>query len=75
MPGWDGAVSFPSRGGDGYWDILLDVFAKAGQWNVAVVQGGTVDPLSPVSVVETDTSDCGPGGGGHQVATVNFQQQ
>jgi hypothetical protein len=72
--GWDGAISFPSRG-DGYWDVLLDVFPKVGQWSVAVVRRETGELQSPTVVVETNTSDCGPGGGGRQVATVNFQQQ
>jgi hypothetical protein len=72
--GWDGALSFPSRD-DGYWDVLLDIQPKAGQWNVAVVDRNTGQPLSPTVVVETGTGDCGPGGGGRQVATVNFRQQ
>src|SRR5207245_10371196 len=35
--GWGGAVSAPARG-DGYWDLLLDLRPKHGQWNVTDVK-------------------------------------
>jgi hypothetical protein len=71
--GWDGVYSAPSRG-DGYYDVVLDVRGRDATWNVAVVQRETGQQLSPVVVVQTNSGDCGPTGGGHQVATVRFQQ-
>lgn len=68
--GWDGAISFPTRS-DGYWDVLLDAaHAKPGSWNIAVIRGGQL--VSPVVVADTNTTDCAPGGGGHQVVRVDF---
>src|SRR5205823_7809058 len=47
--GWGGAVSAPARG-DGYWDMLLDIRPKNGQWNVAVVKKETDQLQSPTVV-------------------------
>jgi hypothetical protein len=71
--GWPGAVSAPARG-DGYWDMLLDIRPKNGQWNVAVVKKETDQLQSPTIVAETNDANCAPGGTGRQVAKVDFQE-
>lgn len=63
-------ISNPSDG-NGNWDVLLDGRPKAGAWDVVVWDNG---PQSPVQRVETNTNDCGPNGGGRQVAVVDFRR-
>ncbi|HEX2173508.1 MAG TPA: hypothetical protein VHL09_13815 [Dehalococcoidia bacterium] len=65
------AISNPSDS-NGYWDVLLDNKPKAGSWDVAVWENNAA--VSPVQRVDTNTEDCGPNGGGRQVAVVDFRR-
>lgn len=74
--GSDGVLSLPSGEDptkpDGYWDVVLDGYAKAGRWFVAVVHPQTGEHISPVLTVETDAEPCEPDSGGRQVIDVDF---
>ncbi|MDQ7029767.1 MAG: polysaccharide deacetylase family protein [Ardenticatenia bacterium] len=77
--GSDGFISLPS-GEDptkpaGYWDVVLDTYAKPGRWYVAVVDPTTGVLLSPVVTVDTEAEPCEPGSEGQQVITVDFVLQ
>jgi hypothetical protein len=41
-------------------------------YSVAIVDASTGALLSNVINVSTDGNECGPGGSGHQIATINF---
>ncbi len=77
--GSDGVLSLPSGEDptkpDGYWDVVLDTYAKPGRWYVAVIDPQTGEHLSPVVTVETEAEPCEPTSGGRQVITVDFVLQ
>ena len=56
---------------NGNYDVVLDGRPKEGVWNVQVWDGSG---LSPIVTVETNTTDCQPGGSGRQVAIVDFRK-
>jgi hypothetical protein len=64
-------VSSPT-GGDGQFNVFLDVHPKDGVWNVFVV-GVNDAQLSPVVKLVT-SSDCSPAGGKYQTAAVDFKR-
>jgi len=74
--GSEGVYSLPSGEDptkpDGYWDVVLDGYAKAGRWFVAVVDSQTGKHISPVLTVETDAEPCSPESNGRQVIDIDF---
>jgi hypothetical protein len=67
------ALSFPSDP-QGNWELAVAPEAKAGGWVLFVESGGgRVSPGVPVTT--TGITRCGPGSGGTQLATINFQQE
>jgi hypothetical protein len=76
--GWEGYLCDPSgppaNPESGSYNCFIKSYPVAGTWLVAVydVDGMPVD--SETISISFDTVDCKPGGGGHQVAIVNWKQ-
>ncbi len=82
--GWEGAWTrsrwtvdegYPGLDDSSNWDGVLDIYPKAGTWQVCVVSAeGSRDCTSTTVTAQTVAEPCAPDSGGVQIVRVVFQQ-
>ncbi len=76
--GWEGYLCDPSgppaNPEPGSYNCFIKSYPVAGTWQVAIYDMNGIPVESETISVYFDTVNCSPGGGGHQVAIVNWKQ-